>query len=87
MRRVIQNGESFPPAINMCECHITNQNSYNSPSFLFCLRRSRTGQGRVTGYSSEEDKEEEEGKRRSPSSSDEDDGDSGGGRGQNYRHD
>ena len=27
MRRVIQNGESLFPAINVCEFHITNQNS------------------------------------------------------------
>ena len=35
----------------MCECHIiTSINSQNLPIFLICLRKSRTGQGRVTGY-------------------------------------
>jgi hypothetical protein len=47
MRRVIQNGESFSPAINMCECHTTNQNSYNSSNFsvLPALVQNRAGQG------------------------------------------
>jgi hypothetical protein len=47
MRRVIQNGESFSPTINMCECHITNQQltKFANISVLPVQVQNRAGQG------------------------------------------
>ena len=48
MCRVIQNGESFFPAINMCECHITITNQthkFTNFSDLPVQVQNRAGQG------------------------------------------